>query len=104
MINEEYHNSNGQFKSGNKGGGRPVGSKTKTNEKIRTFFGSFVENHMEELDEAFSNLKDKEKFDVLLSMARYILPVVKDAEVIDELSDELFEEVVERIKSDYQLN
>jgi len=42
---------------------------------------------------------------VLLEMAKYILPTMRaQGDLIDELSDEMFEEVVERIKQDFDLN
>jgi hypothetical protein len=60
---------------------------------------------MQELDEAFVHLKPREKFNVLPEMAKYILPTMRaQGDLIDELSDEMFEEVVERIKQDFDLN
>ena len=101
----EYHNEDGRFKSGNPGGGRPKGSKNKNSERIRKFFGDFIEQHLDSLHESFEELDARDKFRVLLDMARYIIPVLRaQGELIEELSDELFEEVVERIKQDYKLN
>ena len=101
-------NQAGQFVVGNqasKGKGRPRGSKNKSSERIRQFFSDFIEGHMQELDEAFVHVKPREKFNVLLEMAKYILPTMRArGDLIDELSDEMFEEVVERIKQDFDLN
>lgn len=101
-------NKAGRFVVGNqvsKGKGRPVGSKNKSTEAIRQFFSDFIEDHMVELNEAFVHLKPREKFNVLLEMAKYILPAMRpQGDLIDELSDEMFEEVVERIKQDFDLN
>jgi hypothetical protein len=60
---------------------------------------------MGELNDSFSGLKPREKFSVLLEMAKYILPTMRaQGDLIDELSDEMFDEVVERIKQDFELN
>ena len=101
----EYHNEDGRFKSGNPGGGRPKGSKNKSNETIRKFFSNFIEDHLSDLNDAFEELEAKEKFKVLLDMAKYVIPAMRaQGDIVEELSDELFDEVVERIKQDYKLN
>lgn len=99
-------NKNGQFKEGNTfGKGRPTGSKNKSSERIKQFFSDFIEEHLQDLNDSFSELRAREKFTVLLEMAKYIIPTLKaQGDVLDELSDELFEDVIERIKDDYQLN
>ena len=101
-------NQAGRFVVGNqasKGRGRPRGSKNKSSERIRQFFSDFIENNMVELNDSFSALKPREKFSVLLEMAKYILPTMRaQGDLIDELSDEMFDEVVERIKQDFELN
>ena len=110
MNNDRNNNRDnaGRFVVGNqvsKGRGRPAGSKNKSSERIRQFFSDFIENNMGELNDSFSELKPREKFSVLLEMAKYILPTMRaQGDLIDELSDEMFDEVVERIKQDFELN
>ncbi len=101
----DYLNNKGKFKPGNPGGGRPKGSKNKSSENIRGFFSDFLEKHISELNEAFNELEAREKFKVLLDMAKYVIPVLRSQDnIIYDLSDDLFNEVVEQIKKEYQLD
>lgn len=107
-MDDNNKDAQGRFVVGNqasKGRGRPAGSKNKSSERIRQFFSDFIERNMGELNDSFSALKPREKFSVLLEMAKYILPTMRaQGDLIDELSDEMFDEVVERIKQDFELN
>ncbi len=98
----------GKFKKGNKfGKGRPKGSKNKTTEKIREAFLNFVEGNIDRMQEDFDQLEPKERFKILLDMAKFILPTLKAVEfgnVLDELSEGDFEKLIERLKEDYSLN
>lgn len=96
----------GKFAEGNTmGKGRPAGSKNKANDRIKRFFSQFIEDHLQDLNDSFGELRPREKFSVLLEMAKYILPTLKaQGDLIDELSDDMFDEVVDKIKQDFGLN
>jgi len=96
----------GKFTEGNTiSKGRPKGAKNKSSERIRKFFSDFIEDHLQDLNNSFDELRPREKFNVLLEMAKYVTPTLKaQGDLIDELSDEMFEEVVDKIKQDYGLN
>lgn len=99
--------SNGQFGKGNKAGGRKVGSKNKTSEKIRTTYLSFIEYNLETLQDDFDTLEPKERFKVLLELTRFVLPTLKAVEfgnVLDELSETDFQILVGKLKEEYNLN
>lgn len=96
-----------RFEKGNIAGkGRPKGSKNKQTERIRQFFADFMDKHMDELDDAFSELEAKDKFKFLIDMAKFVIPSLKSIElgnILDALSDKDFEKLLSRLKEDYNL-
>lgn len=100
-------NNNGQFAKGNKVGGRTHGSKNKITEKIRSTYLNFIEYNLETLQDDFDALEAKERFKVLLELTRFVLPTLKAVEfgnVLDELSEEDFKQLVVKLKEEYSLN
>ena len=98
MIQRE---KNGQFRKGS--GGRAKGSKNKQTDSIRQYFLDFIECNSVDLQDAYDELESKDKIKFISEMTRFLLPSVKSVEVnstIDELTDEQFAEVVERIKEE----
>lgn len=97
-----------RFEKGNTHGkGRPKGSKNRTNEKIRNAFLKFVSNNVDEMQESFDLLEPKERFKVLLDVTKFILPTLKSIEygnVLDELSEEDFQTLIEKLKEEYSMN
>lgn len=96
-----------RFEKGNTHGkGRPKGSKNRTNEKIRKTFLNFIEKNSIDLQDDFDMLEPKERFKVLLEMTRFVLPTLKSVEygnVLDEMSEEDFAELIYRLRNE-QLN
>ena len=100
-------NKDGTFAPGNSGGGRPKGSKNKQTSEIRNFFSNFVERHMAELDEAFQELEAKDKFKFIIGLSKFVIPNLKAIEfgnILDELTEEDFEVLINKLKEEYQLN
>lgn len=100
-------NENGRFAKGNNLGGRTKGSKNKTTENIRNTFLHFIENNMERMQEDFDTLEAKDRFRYLFEMAKFILPSLKAIEfgnVLDELTEEQFAEVIQKIKLEFSNN
>lgn len=100
-------NSNGTFAKGNSLGGRKLGSKNKTTEKIRDTFLHFIEDNLERMQEDFDELEAKDRFKYLFEMSKFILPSLKSIEfgnILDELTEEQFTEVIEKIKLEYSNN
>ena len=100
-------NNNGTFAKGNTLGGRKLGSKNKTTENIRNTFLHFIEDNLERMQEDFDTLEAKDRFRYLFEMAKFILPSLKAIEfgnVLDELTEEQFAEVIQKIKSEFSNN
>ena len=100
-------NSNGTFAKGNSLGGRTKGSKNKTTEKIRDTFLHFIEDNLERMQSDFDQLEAKDRFKYLFEMSKFILPSLKSIEfgnILDELTEEQFAEVIEKIKIEYSNN
>lgn len=94
------------FEKGNTyGKGRPKGSKNKNSIGLRMFFQEFLDTYKEELFKEFPELDSKDKFKVFLDMAKYVTPSLRAVEnEIEELSEEQFNQIVNKIKSDLNLN
>ncbi|SNV48181.1 Uncharacterised protein [Chryseobacterium taklimakanense] len=100
-------NKDGTFAPGNPGGGRPKGSKNKQTENIRQFFIDFVDRNKEELQNDFEILEPKERFKYIFDMAKFFLPTLKAVEfgnILDELTEDDFEKLLNQIKEQYNLN
>lgn len=100
-------NENGRFAKGNSLGGRTKGSKNKTTEKIRDTFLHFIEDNLERMQSDFDELDAKDRFKFLFEMSRFILPSLKAIEfgnVLDELTEEEFNEIITKLKNEYSEN
>lgn len=99
---------NGQFATGHGlSKGRPKGSKNQVTEKIRDSFLHFIEENLDRMQEDFDSLEAKDRFRYLFEMSKFILPSLKAIEfgnVLDELTEEQFAEVIEKIKSEFSNN
>lgn len=98
-------NEKGQFLKGT--GGRPKGSKNKKTDEIRSFFIDFVHRNKEELQSAFDELEAKDKFKNLMDLAKFVLPSLKAIEfgnILDELTEDQFSDLMERLKIEYSQN
>ena len=65
-----------------------------------------MDKHIDELDDAFSELEAKDKFKFLIDMAKFVIPSLKSIElgnILDALSDKDFEKLLSRLKEDYNL-
>lgn len=99
--------NNGRVKKGQvlNPNGRPKGSKNKATTEIRERFKNFVENHIEDLDKHFNDLEPKDKFKFIIDISKFVLPTLKSIEqgdILENLSNEDFEKLVERIKQEYE--
>ena len=100
-------NENGRFAKGNNLGGRTKGSKNKTTEKIRDTFLHFIEDNLERMQEDFNLLEPRDRFRYLFEMSKFILLSLKSIEfgnVLDTLTEDEFQEVIEKIKAEYSNN
>ena len=64
--------------------GRPKGSLNKSTEKVRTAFTQLVENNLDQLEEDIKQMKPTERVKTILSMAKFVLPVLKAEEIVVE--------------------
>lgn len=97
----EGRTKTGQFAKGN--AGRPKGAKNKQTDSIRQYFLDFIECNSVDLQDAYDDLESKDKIKFISEMTRFLLPSVKSVELnstIDELTEQQFAEVVERIKEE----
>lgn len=91
------------FEKGNNfGKGRKVGSKNRTTIEIRQYLTDFVGNNIDELNEAFKELEARDKIKFLIDITKFVIPTLKAVgNEIDELSEEQFNKLVEKVKAEY---
>ena len=83
--------------------GRPKGSLNKNTEKVRNAFTQLVENNLDQLEEDIKQMKPGERVKTILSLSKFILPVLKAEEIVVEENkntswiDEFTEEDLEKI-------
>lgn len=100
-------NNKGQFEKGNSLGGRKLNSKNKITQDIRDTFLHFINDNLETLQSNFEQLDPEKKFKVIFDLSKFVIPTVKTinfSDVVEELSEEDFNKVVERIKAEYSNN
>lgn len=90
---------NGKFTTGNPG--KPKGAtSTKTNE-IRASFQLLIENNLHQLEDDLSKLKPKERLDVVMNLANYIIPKLKATEMtFDDISKNQFRPIILKLTDD----
>lgn len=101
-------NKNGQFTAGhNYSTGRPKGSKNKTTQKIRDTYLKFIEANLDRMQADFDELEAKDRFKYLFEMSKFILPSLKAVEfgnILDELTEDEFNEIITRLKNEFSPN
>jgi hypothetical protein len=64
--------------------GRPKGSVNKTSNEIRDTFQNLLNNNLEKIQDDLNELEPKDRIQMLLSLANYILPKLRSTEYIGE--------------------
>ena len=72
----------GRFAEGNTG--RPKGSVNKSSNEIRDTFQNLLNNNLEKIQDDLNELEPKDRIQMLLSLANYILPKLRSTEYIGE--------------------
>lgn len=97
-------NSKGRFVKGNNAGGRTRGSKNKVTQDIRAKFLYFIENNLDDMQKDFDQLEPRDRFKIILDMAKFLIPTLKAVEfgnVLDELSEPDFKILIEKLKEEH---
>ena len=75
-------NEDGTF--GKNNSGRPKGSVNKSSNEIRDTFQNLLNNNLEKIQDDLNELEPKDRIQMLLSLANYILPKLRSTEYIGE--------------------
>ena len=100
-------NENGRFATGNKLGGRTKGAKNKVTQNIRDTFLYFIQDNLETLQSDFDQLDAAQRFKIIFDFAKFVIPTVKTVEfgdILQEMSEEDFNRIVEHIRAEYSKN
>jgi hypothetical protein len=63
-----------------KQGGRTKGTSNKTTQKVRDAFALILEDNLEQLEDDLASLKPEQRVRLLLDLAKYIVPQLKQTE------------------------
>lgn len=94
-------NNKGQFtEKGNIG--RPFGTKSKRTTELREKFFELVQANESTLHDDLQSLKPKERLDIILNLASYLIPKLKATEMtVEDKTDSQFQPIkIERIVID----
>lgn len=96
-------NENGRFAKGNKvGKGRPKGSKNLNTMEIRQFYQDLVSQNLPKIQKDLDELEPRERLRYLTEITRYVIPSLKAVTGgIDDLTEEQFNEIVSRLRNEY---
>jgi hypothetical protein len=76
---------NGQF--GKNNSGRPAGSKNLASSQIRDTFQLLLENNLEKIQDDLNELEPKDRIQLLLSLANYILPKLRSIDLKSDVEE-----------------
>lgn len=63
------------------GAGRPKGSTNEKTDKIRDFYQLLIDRNTKKIQEDLDALKPKERLDTLISLSKFVVPLMKAVEV-----------------------
>jgi hypothetical protein len=72
------------FQKGNKGGGRPKGSKNKSTQQIKNAFQALLSNSLPQLINDVNAMEPKDRANFLLKLSDKILPSLKSVDSVVE--------------------
>lgn len=77
------------FEEGNTLGGRKKGSSNKATQRIRDAYTQLVEDNLGQLKKDFAELEPKERIKLYLELSKYVIPALKQTEMIGDISHSL---------------
>lgn len=67
--------------------GRPKGTPNKTTKEIREHFQKLIECNLEQLEDDLKQLEPKDRLNIILDLARFVIPTLKATELTKVDSD-----------------
>jgi hypothetical protein len=64
--------------------GRPLGSPNKVTAEVRKAFATLIRKNLKTMEQDLATLKPKERLEVLISLARFVIPTIKAIEINGE--------------------
>jgi hypothetical protein len=64
--------------------GRPLGSPNKVTAEVRKAFATLIRKNLKTIEQDLATLKPKERLEVLISLARFVIPTIKAIEISGE--------------------
>lgn len=68
----------------NKATGRPKGSSNKATSKVRDAYTKLLEDNLEQLKDDFKELDPKDRIKLFLDLSKYVVPQLKQTELIGD--------------------
>lgn len=85
----ENRRKNGTIKKGTvlNPKGRTAGTPNKTTKEIREHFQKLIEANLEQLEDDLKQLEPKDRLNIILDLARFVIPTLKATELTSNDSD-----------------
>jgi len=64
--------------------GRPLGSPNKVTSEVRKAFAMLIRKNLRTMENDLATLKPKERLEVLISLARFVIPTIRAIEISGE--------------------
>ena len=64
--------------------GRPLGSPNKVTAEVRKAFATLIRKNLRTMEEDLATLKPKERLEVIISLARFVVPTIRSLEISGE--------------------
>lgn len=61
--------------------GRPIGSPNKITAEVRKAFGNLIAKNLRTMEKDLASLKPKERLEIIIAMARFVVPMMRSIEV-----------------------
>ena len=84
-MSDDKRDEQGKFVAGNSG--RPIGSKNLASSQIRDTFQLLLENNLEKIQDDLNELEPKDRIQLLLSLANYILPKLRSIDLKSDIEE-----------------
>jgi hypothetical protein len=72
---------------GTRQNGRTPGTQNKTTKEVRELFKELLESNFETIEQDLQQLEPKDRINIILQLAKFVIPTLRAVEVKEDLND-----------------